>query len=439
MTTSYRYIIDNIEELKDTINTTVKTSFETTFVEEWEKFSKYFGDNSYFKLDTDKFLYDEIGEQYEDNEILQEFTIPSASPYTVRLRQLPVEGSVSVVDDEENPITPDSINLENGVITFSSDDAEKEITVTYWGKGDPLIPLLWNFQDGVGVVVTTPRRIYNYIVDNLIGDDPYTEENPKIVSDFNTMLGSAESTDLETINGKINFLISESLDAIEGSGDDDSPLEIYNYTTDYLIEWAGSGFEYSVFTKDKITENLTIPSESPYGLSLQYKPSKEIAPEIDGYEETIYFRRLSPNRFYIDYVNNAIYFHYTNAGENVTIDYYMSNYKFLTRRVIFEKISDIREKTELGTITATDYQELKTELEYYIGYLDELDTFYTGLNERLTSGITKLETNITQIRNNLNSIKVELKAMETEFRQKLNQIGLFINQFVTRLYDYRNI
>lgn len=62
----------------------------------------------------------------------------------------------------------------------------------------------------------------------------------------------------------------------------------------------------------------TIPSVSPYTISLDEKPSSIV---ISGYTEVDYIPFSSGN-FYVDYDRSIVYFYSGDAGNSVSVDYY---------------------------------------------------------------------------------------------------------------------
>jgi hypothetical protein len=83
---NYITFINNILSLQEDAYTkltdvTLSTNFRMIFLAQWQNFVKFFGNDNYFKLNTNKFKYNGNEYDFDEYEIIRTDTISTSSPY----------------------------------------------------------------------------------------------------------------------------------------------------------------------------------------------------------------------------------------------------------------------------------------------------------------------------------------------------------------------
>lgn len=97
-------------------------------------------------------------------------------------------------------------------------------------------------------------------------------------------------------------------------------------------------------------ESHTIPSSSPYTLSLDEVPSDGLIegvettpPEISGFSEVTTELALAVDTFFVNYDTGMLTFHADNAGETISVDYWG-----LGSLIVADHINELRDRIIVG-------------------------------------------------------------------------------------------
>jgi len=485
--TTYDQLITVIENAKQDLYdefTDQNNGFLKIFQEKWVLFQKYFDNDSYFKLDTNLYDYSRglpnnpscYPLPYnEDNEGANRITYSTPVPNPdegetpkIKLFQLPIPNSyninIKVIDqlgddpDYENTIYENidyTIDVNSGIIEFVNNDyVEKTVTITYNSRGYPLIPILWDFEDGWGEIATSGRRIYNYLEYKLIlGEDGSgTVENPAVYNNILRRIGDINTRDIGvdeddfTIMGQMNLLVDRIREVVTTGTCPESVIRQYKGEygdDDYKIIAEEDGEKYLIFQRDRIEEVKVVP-ETTYSLYLDYEPYTETTFEVSYADETGILTEVnslldlvSSGLFYPDIPNRLIFFHPDDVGRGIRVFYLTNSYKFLTRRQIIDSIDTIRDKRSNNQeITIDDYLQAKNNVITYYNQINDLKEVLKVVYEE--ANIISYRIRQLNLLERLRELRSMMYLLQDKLKEDISLLPLFLSRFVKKIYDVKN-